>query len=1701
MEIAALGLRVDANGVESAAKSLENLTTQGAKAEKTLEGVERTASKAQKSLEGLGQAGSGAGQAVTKVGDGAAAAQGVAVQSLDKITMSAKATEAALRGVPAQFTDIVVSLQGGMNPMTVFLQQGGQLKDMFGGAGAAAKALGGYVLGLVNPFTTAAAAAAAVGAAYYYGSKEQDAFIKSIVLTGNASGVTTGQLREYARQIDSVIGTQSQAAAGLAAFTAAGVQGGDELRRYTQTAIEWERATGQAVEKTAAQFSSLQKDPLASVLKLNDGTNFLTVSVYEQIKALEEQGKKTEAAEAAMSALDATMRERAKAIEASLGYLERAWRGITGAAKGAWDAMLNVGRQADLNDQLQEVEKKLQTALTSQAWGETAGGAATGRVTEAYKKKVQESIDALTAQKWALTEKMNAESMAAAVTADATRQLQNRIDFDKKWAKALEGEKSLTEKLTAARNEAVAAGKSDADIKTVLAFVTEEHNKGLKKAKDGTKAHNKELSDQAKVYAELAGVSSTYYAELARGQKQLAKGNLTQAQYVKYVEDLIKKQPFAIALAKEEEKAAKALQKAIDDDINAFEKLGQQRESSLKSLQDLVRKMQQEEEAHALAASAKISLAEATERLTIARLQEHLAMARMGGESQSTIDALERELEVRQKLLGAIQTKDVREANKKATEDAAKDWEKVSQTISRTLSDYIMAGGKDAATYLKRLFATLVLEPTVQTAVGAIMGMKDPATGKGGIDLGGSLTDWSNWGGKGSDWLFDQGVGMSFKGFEGLGSSMQSLGVTVGRLDAALKTMPGMSGGIGSAAGYLGSIYALTQGQYGTGLGSAIGTWALPGIGTMIGGALGSLVDGLFGGDSIPRYAATAEYRGGVTSKGWTPDGQWNDALYPTVNGLAGAIGSALDATAKTFGQTAGYELFASFSKDAESNMVFGALNITGPDGKSLVDWSQYNKDWGGRFFSDGEAGEKEFMAAITADVKTAFQAMDIPTWSKQLVGAAEDINGINAALQQIGATKAMFDSWGKSMVMFKDITGELQTQLLNGFGGPDGLSAGVGAFYEGFYTEQERMTILAGNLRESLSGLDLSLDPAMGETAKAQFKSAVEAAMAAGQGELAAKLLAMSQSFVTAADYAQKATDSLRSSLIGLEGKFAGGGFSRQYHAEDLASQVQGMLSGVGIQKDAGVLAQTLLSATAADVESYFREIWNVLPTDEARQKLVNVAGSMLDLAAAADAAAKAVASEREGLEQRWLQAIGDTTEMRRRELEALDPSNRALLEMIYGLEDAKQSMADLTAASQQAAQKAAAAWQGWGTAAGLSAQYLGDTSGLEARRAILGAQISASTDPADRLSKLQELISIEQAIGQAQQASRKTELDAINTRQSALQKEISAAQQLLSAAQSLGDYAHSLQFGATSGLSDADRLAALSGEYNLLIGKARGGDADALKQLQGVSGDYLSLAQTLAVSGSDYSVLSGRMAAEMEALAKGRELFAQSQVTGYEAQIAQLTQQSDLLSAQVELTDSTKSLIAKSMLDQAEVWDRENTQALTLQELQQRATDSLALMPDGIARALRPALDSNTSYLASSIGSTVVNALNSLAEMLGMDGSHATGLSYVPFDGYRAELHRGERVLTAEENRMFSAPRSFVMQGGQGVSGLVAELMTEVRALRTQVAALQRPMEQTAAATTQHAEQFDNATAGGNGMAVSIMEQAAPLQVKEVA
>ena len=275
-----------------------------------------------------------------------AAAAGAATKGLGTMGVSAAQTAAALRQVPAQFTDIVVSLQAGQAPLTVLLQQGGQLKDMFGGAGAAAKALGGYVLGLVNPFTVAAAAAAALGVAYYQGSKEVDALRMALVTTGNMTGASVTQLRQFAAEMGAISGAEAKASDALADFVAAGVRGTATLKEYAQTAIDWEKTTGTSVEKTAKAFAQLQDDPLKAALELHKGMNFLTLATYEQARALEEQGKKSEAAALLQREYAKALNQGTAEIRTNLGFLESSWEKLGKTASAVWGLMLGAGRSA-----------------------------------------------------------------------------------------------------------------------------------------------------------------------------------------------------------------------------------------------------------------------------------------------------------------------------------------------------------------------------------------------------------------------------------------------------------------------------------------------------------------------------------------------------------------------------------------------------------------------------------------------------------------------------------------------------------------------------------------------------------------------------------------------------------------------------------------------------------------------------------------------------------------------------------------------------------------------------------------------------------------------------------------------------------------------------------------------------------------------------------------------------------------------------------------------------------------------------------------------------------------------------------------------------------------------------------------------------------------------------------------------------------
>jgi len=126
-----------------------------------------------------------------------------------------------------------------------------------------------------------------------------------------------------------------------------------------------------------------------------------------------------------------------------------------------------------------------------------------------------------------------------------------------------------------------------------------------------------------------------------------------------------------------------------------------------------------------------------------------------------------------------------------------------------------------------------------------------------------------------------------------------------------------------------------------------------------------------------------------------------------------------------------------------------------------------------------------------------------------------------------------------------------------------------------------------------------------------------------------------------------------------------------------------------------------------------------------------------------------QAIASQRSGLEGQLLQAQGNTAALRQRELEALDPSNRALQERIFALQDEQAAAQAATQAQAQAAAEAERVRQAAEQAAqavasqryGLEGQLLqlqGDTAAIRARE--LAALDASNRALLERIYALQD-------------------------------------------------------------------------------------------------------------------------------------------------------------------------------------------------------------------------------------------------------------------------------------------------------------------------------------------------------------------------
>ncbi|KLG62036.1 tail protein, partial [Escherichia coli] len=216
-------------------------------------------------------------------------------------------------------------------------------------------AVGGVIGGL-------AAAVVGLGKAWYDGQKEGEEFNRQLALTGHYAGITTGQLWTLSRAISGNGITQHAAAGALAQVVGSGAFRGGDIAMVAKAAAQMERSVGQSVSDTISQFKRLKDDPVNAARTLDNELHFLTATQLEQIRVLGEQGRASDAARIAMSALAEETGKRTSDIDNNLNALGSTLQTLSDWWKQFWDAAMNIGREDFLDAQIASLQEKIQRA-------------------------------------------------------------------------------------------------------------------------------------------------------------------------------------------------------------------------------------------------------------------------------------------------------------------------------------------------------------------------------------------------------------------------------------------------------------------------------------------------------------------------------------------------------------------------------------------------------------------------------------------------------------------------------------------------------------------------------------------------------------------------------------------------------------------------------------------------------------------------------------------------------------------------------------------------------------------------------------------------------------------------------------------------------------------------------------------------------------------------------------------------------------------------------------------------------------------------------------------------------------------------------------------------------------------------------------------------------------------------------------------
>ncbi|CAD6031475.1 phage tail tape measure protein [Escherichia coli] len=430
--------------------------------------------------------------------------QGVSRQALaaQKAGISVGQYKAAMRTLPAQFTDIATQLAGGQNPWLILLQQGGQVKDSFGGMIPMFRGLAGAITLPMAGVTSLAVATGALAYAWYQGDSTLSAFNKTLVLSGNQSGLTADRMLTLSRAGQAAGLTFNQASESLAALVNAGVRGGEQFEAISQSVARFSSASGVEVDKVAEAFGKLTTDPASGLMAMARQFRNVTAEQIAYVAQLQRSGDEAGALQAANEAATKGFDEQTRRLKEHMGTLE-IWADKVGSAfKSMWDAVLDIGRPESSAEMLNKAQQAFDEADKKWQWyqsrshrrGKTSSFRANLQGAWDDRENARLGLSAATLQ----ADLEKASEMAARDRAESEA---SRLKYTEEAQKAYERLQTPLDKYTARQkelNKALKDGKIlQADYNTLMASAKKDYESTLKKPSGVTVSAGERQEDRA----------------------------------------------------------------------------------------------------------------------------------------------------------------------------------------------------------------------------------------------------------------------------------------------------------------------------------------------------------------------------------------------------------------------------------------------------------------------------------------------------------------------------------------------------------------------------------------------------------------------------------------------------------------------------------------------------------------------------------------------------------------------------------------------------------------------------------------------------------------------------------------------------------------------------------------------------------------------------------------------------------------------------------------------------------------------------------------------------------------------------------------------------------------------------------------------------------------------------------------------------